>query len=256
MNMANTRQHNTARMLTHFLKRINHGEDPILLRKEANKILTTISPQDVVIAEQNLINDGYSTQIVQLLSATFMLMGIAEKQDDLKTSLPNDHILRLVMVEHDLIRCFLADLEEVTKVIVDLKYFTDVSLEFRKLAHIAQHLKAMRHHIERENDVIFPYLEKYGHISLCQVAQNDHTNIQAQMGDLFNLITSFNQIDLEEFKAYLATISGNLISITLEHLSQEDILLYPIAIGMISDATIWKKIKDICDEIGYCGVHL
>ncbi len=100
--MANTYQSSKAQTLTCFLKRINQCNNSELLRKEANQLLTNVCPSDIATAEQNLIDDGYSAQAVQLLSATFMLMGIpAEHSNDIKTKLPANaqkerHLLILI----------------------------------------------------------------------------------------------------------------------------------------------------------------
>jgi DUF438 domain-containing protein len=254
--MANTYESRQAQTLTRLLRRINEGEDPNLLRKEAHRLLTNVDPRDIATAEQNLIKDGYPVKIVQLLSATFMLMGITEEQsDNPRTSLPANHILQMVMVEHDLIRCFLGDLNDTAESIQCLSHLTDVNSEFHKLAHITEHLNAMKEHIEREDDVIFPYLRKYGRMSLCQAVQDDHTKIVSEIDKLVMLIVSFNKIRLEEFKSRLVTITGCLTAIMLEHLCQEDSILYPIALWIIDDVEIWEEIKAVCDEISYCGIH-
>lgn len=255
--MANTAESRRAQTLSRLLRRINRGDDPNLIRKEANQLLRNISPKDISAAEQNLIDDGYSVQVVQLLSATFMLMGIPEEQSaNLRTWLPVNHLLRTVMVEHDVFQCFLADLNETVEAIGCLYHLTDVSSEFRKLAHIIEHLTAMKKHIEREDDVIFPYLRKHGRISLCRAMQGDHINIRTEIDNLGSLVVLFSEVKLEQFKAGLIAASRRLWAITQEHISQEDEILYPIALRIIGDAKIWEKMKAICDEIGYCGIHL
>jgi hemerythrin-like domain-containing protein len=162
----------------------------------------------------------------------------------------------MVTAEHDLIRCFLADLNDVVEDIGDLYHLTDVSLEFRKLAHIIKHLNAMKEHIEREEDVIFPYLRKHGRISLCQAVQGDHINIETEIDNLVSLIVLFDEIRFEQFRTRLLITTRRLWAIMQEHLSQEDEILYPIALGIINDVKVWEKMKAVCDEIGYCGVHL
>lgn len=258
--MANTYQSRNAQTLTHLLKRINQGDDPKLLRKEANQLIKNVGPKDIAIAEQNLIADGYSTQAVQVLSATFVLMGMHEEQSgNPKTWLPANHILWLITVEHDLTRHFLADLNDLVEAINCLSHLTDVSSEFRKLAHITEHFKAMKEHLQREDDVIFPYLRRYGWngwISLCGVVQADHISIKNEIDNLLRLVVSFNNINFEDFKVELASITGQLYGIILQHLSQEDNILYPIALGIIKDAEVWDEMKAICDQMGYCGVHL
>ncbi|MHC4645743.1 MAG: DUF438 domain-containing protein [Planctomycetota bacterium] len=254
--MAHPAESKTSESLTRLLRRINRGEDLRLLREEAYELLPNVSPDDIAAAEQNLLDDGYSTQLVQMLSASFMLMGIEEQGPNLKGRLPANHLLRTVLAEHDVLRCLLADLKDVAEIITREHELTDVSSEFRRLTHVVEHLVAMRRHIEREDDVIFPYLEKYGRIGLCRAVQGDHIKIRAEIDNLAGLTVFFDQVRLEQFKAGLTAATRRLLALMEEHLTEEDEILYPIALGIIDDAGVWKKIKAFCDEICYCGLHL
>ena len=243
--------------LTHLLKRINQGGDPKFLRKEAIHLLPEIEPSDIAAAEQNLINAGFSAKLVQELSAVFVLMGILEEQNlNLRDQLPGGHIIRRVLAEHELARCFMEDLKTTTEVIQKKTNLTDTSVEFRKLAHIVEHLNAMEEHIEREEDIIFPFLKKHGWASICRSARSQHVYIRIATSDLIRLIGTYKKSNLKEFKARLDSITGYLYPTMAEHLFQEDYLLYPIALQVINDEELWEQLKNVCEEIGYCGVHV
>ncbi|MHC4911692.1 MAG: DUF438 domain-containing protein [Planctomycetota bacterium] len=254
--MASTHRSGKTWALAGFLKRINQGENPKLLRKEAKQLVKNVAPEDITAAEQTLIDEGYPSRIVQQLSATFILLGLhnlhREKSGD---GLPDNHILQRIMVEHDLARCFLADLNELLDDIANLKYLTDVSSEFRKLCHIVGHLSVTKEHIDREEDVIFPYLRNHAGAGLCQIAQDDHAKIRIDTDNLVALIGSVNHVRFEDFKTWLAVIVRRLSPLMLEHLSYEDELFWPVALVIIDDLKAWQKIKLLCDEIGYCGAH-
>jgi len=255
--MGKTRQTRNTLELARLLERIGNGEDTEILKKEASRLISNISPDEITLAEQCLIENGYPAQLVQQLSATFMLIGMLEgNSGSVKTNLRPNHIVRLVIAEHDMQRCFVADLEDTAKAIFEIEDLKDSSLEFRKLCHIVEHLDSMDEHIEREEDVIFPYLRKYGWNSLCRSAQNEHSYIRAAVYDLIGLVTSFKGKNSTEFKARLNSITKYLCPILREHISQEDKILYPIALEVIKDPKVWDKIKEICDDIGYCGIHM
>jgi len=241
--------------LAGLLKRINEGDDPKLLRKKAFQLAKKVEPSDIVAAEQILIDDGCSSQIAQQLSATFVLMGLHREDENSRSKLPHDHILRKIKVEHELARCFLADLNNIAEAIWDLDYLTDVSSEFRKLSHIILHLAVMKEHIDREENVIFPFLTKHGWPGLCRAAQNDHFKIRIDIDNLVELTTSINTVRLEDFKAWLIPIAKRLSVTMLEHFLYEDDLFYPISLVVIDDVNVWEAIKELCDEIGYCGAH-
>ncbi|MHC4323535.1 MAG: DUF438 domain-containing protein [Planctomycetota bacterium] len=250
--MANINRNAKTWALAGLFKRINLGEDLKQLRSEASQLAKNINPNDIAGAEQTLIDEGYPSRVVQQLSATFVLIGLhKKKKGNSANKLPDDHILRKVKAEHDLTRCYLADLNSIEETIRSLDGLTDVSSEFRNLSHVIWHLSAMKEHIEREEYIIFPYLTNSGWTGLCQTAQNEHTKIRADIDNLVELITSFNEIKFENFKTWLTTIVQRLSPIMLEHLSYEDDLLFPVSLVVIDNVKVWESMKALCDEIGY-----
>ena len=45
----------------------------------------------------------------------------------------------------------------------------------------------------------------------------------------------------------LARMSVHLLSL---------LLLWPLALVVINDPAVWDVMKSLCEEIGYCGVHV
>ena len=37
-----------------------------------------------------------------------------------------------------------------------------------------------------------------------------------------------------------------------DHIFKENNILYPTALEVIKENSVWKKMKDDCDKIGYC----
>ncbi len=249
-------QDNKTEALSRLLRRINQGIDPKILRREANSLISRVTAGDIASAEKRLVRDGYSAQLASQLSAAFILMGILEGQSiSVKNQLPANHVLRKVLAEHELIKCFLADLEDVADAISSRNELTSTCSEFMRLSHIVEHLNAIEEHIEREEDVIFPYLQKHGWTSLCRAAHSDHSYIKIAIDDLCRLVGTFEPSRSKEFKIRLNSITKYLCPTLTEHLFQEDNILFPIALEVIKDNKLWKRIKNICDDIGYCGVH-
>jgi DUF438 domain-containing protein len=255
--MERSQKENVSEVLTHLLKRINQGANPKGLRKEARQLISSVTSKDIASAEQNLINKGFTPQLAGQLSSVFVLLGILEEQSgSLKERLPASHILRKVFAEHELLLCFLADFIDVSEAIGKKRHLSDTSSEFMKLSHIVEHLNAMEEHIEREESIIFPYLKKHGWDSLCRSAHSDHVYIKIAVNDLITLIGSYKKTNLKNFKTRLNSISKYLGTTIAEHVFQEDNILYPIAIEVIDDKKVWDQIKTVCEDIGYCGVHL
>lgn len=246
-----------AQELVDILERINRGGDPKRLCQEASRLLPDIGPCELAAAEKNLVELGYSPRLVEQLSSVFVYLAMMKEQNvSLKGRLGPDHILRKVMAEHEMIRCFLADLSGVESQIQRSEEMSGLSSEFRRLVHIARHLDAMEEHIAREEDVIFPTLKHHGWSGLCRFVHTEHTYIRIAISDLIDLIQSFDPNDIETFKVRLHTAIAYLTPTIAEHLFEEDNIIYPIALELIEDSEVWERIKAVCDEIGYCGLHI
>lgn len=255
--MEKCKSHNLAEQLTGFLMKLNEGKNDRRLRQEANRLITHITPGDITRAEQRLARNGLSTKKIQQLSATFVLMGVLEgNEESLRARLSSNHILRRVMAEHEIMQCFLADLEEVAAHINQLERLGPFSYEFRRLTHIIEHLNSHQEHIAREDDVLFPALKKYGWTSLFEHIESEHIHIQMSINDLVKLIIVFDKMPFGTFKKRLMSTVRYLCPLMREHLFHEDRALFPLAISMIDDDKVWENLRRICDEIDYCGIHL
>jgi len=184
-------------------------------------------------------------------------MGVLEgREANLRERLPADHVLRIILAEHELTRCFLADLDSLVREIVAMERMTDTSMEFMRLSHVAEHLHAMLEHIEREDDVLFPALRRHGWSALAAAPGRAHERIRGHIDSLLRLLGTFRAERFDAFKQQLALLSQTLTQVILEHLHEEDNLLFPIALEVVKEPEAWQRIKRLCDEIGYCGVHI
>ena len=243
--------------LVDLFMQISKGKTHTGLRKEANRLIAQISPRDIATAESRLLKNGFSTKKIQQLSAAFMLLGSLEKnKSPLAQRLPEGHLLRKIMAEHELFRCFLVDLEDLNHRIDSLDELSDRSHEFMRLSHLAEHLNAMDEHHAREDDVLFPYLKKMGWETLCRSVESDHVYLKIAINDLVKLITEFRRIQFSVFKSRLSSLVHYLCPAMREHLFHEDQILFPLAVEMIADTRAWDNLKTICDGIDYCGIHL
>lgn len=254
--MKKCQSQSVAEELTVLLLKLNEGKNDSHTRKHANRLIARIGPNDVALAERRLIQNGLSLKKVQQLSAAFVLMGVLDNNEtDLRHRLPDGHILRKVMAEHEIIRCFLAELEEIN-VRIQQTHTAIPADEIMQLAHVAEHLNAMEEHVERENDVLFPALKEHGWQSLFGRIQNDHLYLKMTVNDLIKLAVVAERIAPAVFKTRLAGTVRFLCPMMREHLFHEDKVLFPLAVAMVSDKKFWHHLKRVCSEIGYCGVHL
>jgi DUF438 domain-containing protein len=250
--MAKTYHNSNQWALAGLFKRINLGDGLKQLRSEASHLAGKVNSKDIAAAQQILINEGHSPDIVEKISSAFILLGLRSKKlESAENNLSDNHILDRIFAEHAMIRCDVSDLLLVSKQIDRLDTLTDISSEFRQLSRIVQRLIESKRQIDREDDLIFPYLEKYGWQGLCRTARAEHHSIKKEIDNLTVLVTGFNTIGPKDFKAWLQMVVRRFCPLLLNHLRFEQEVLWPIALVLIDDPDMWKRIRTLANEFEY-----
>lgn len=241
-----------ARRLADILGRVRNGEDPAKIREESRQLLSTLRLSDISKAHKYLLGSGISLEQLRTLVYAFASI-LGDQFALLRANLSANHPVRRIIAEHEMFECFLADLTEANYQLQDVQGLTDLSSEYRNLVHIAGHLQAIDIHNQREDDLVFPALENYSCRAICAVLQKAHGRIKNMVGNLTMTVNNFRHFEPEQFKIQINAISCAIVPIVREHIFQEDNILYPVALDVIENDGIWQRIKQLGDEMGYCG---
>lgn len=243
-----------ADFLKGLLERINEGVSASDLRGENTAVLENIRPSDLAVAEQRMLDSGCSVAILRKNQRRYVDL-VGDQLHRLWTSLPYNHIVRRILAEHEIYQCLLSDLKEVNDLIQQKDFITDTSAEFRRLAHISQHLAASREHSEYEEDILYPELRKHSLGYLIRAMKSDHAYIKFAINSLVKLLDDFEGLDLQEFKVRLESVVGFVLNSIREHIFVENYIVLPLSVEIIKDDNVWRRMKRLCDEMGYCGIH-
>jgi DUF438 domain-containing protein len=237
--------------LTSILRRLNEGEDPQAVRAEAKELLATIGPEDLALAEQNLIEEGLSLEDLQGLCPIHLEV-LGEQLQQMRARLPQGHVVSTLIHEHDAILSFLDMLQQESEAVGRLSAYPGPTPEFQKLAHIAEHLVETERHHQREEDVLFPELEKRGMQGPPAVMREEHRQLRPRKRELKELVENADRHEFGDFKLRLKTLAGFIVPTLREHIYKENNILYPAALQIIEDDRVWQRLKGECDAIGYC----
>lgn len=239
------------KQLTQILKCLNSGENPAKVKQEAKEFLATVSPAELSVAEQTLVDEGLSTADLQNL-CTIHLEMLSDQVEKMKSQLPPEHVISTLVSEHESILGFLDTLEIINKHLQQMTGYDSGCEEFGKLSHIAEHLLAAELHYQREEDILFPELEQRGVYGPPAVMKEEHTQLRAQKKGLKKLVENVSTTDFNEIKKQLDEIVRFIVPTLREHIFKENNILYPAALQVIRDKSVWEALKNECDKVGYC----
>lgn len=168
-------------------------------------------------------------------------------------SLPEGHVVRTLMVEHTHIRRILDSLEAGAAALAARA--GDVHVIARKMREGGEKLAAAEPHHVREEHVLFAELEARGVFGPPQVMTAEHVELRRMKHAVIDTATALAGGDESARMAAVEAARAVVTNLRM-HIAKENGILYPLALGVIRDDSVWQDMRRRCDAIGYCCTAL
>jgi len=173
-------------------------------------------------------------------------------ENEFYLSLPEGHVIRTLMEEHQVILKFCIALEELTKDLLKINSLDKAQEIIANMQYISGHLlRTERHHI-REEHTFIRRLVSFAEFEPSLEIRRQHDKLGVQKRTLERTIYSVYTTPFEDFKKDIKKASYKLVQSLKNHVDIEDNVLYPQAVKLITDDERWNKMKEEADNIGYC----
>jgi DUF438 domain-containing protein len=237
--------------LTCLLERLEKGEDPLRVKADAKPFLKTATLSDLITTMQILLKKETLVKGVQRLCSNYMTL-IDDQTVLIRANLPAGHVIKTLIDEHETFLCFLDDLDFVNQSIQRMDDYLPSREEYRRLNHIAEQLIGADLHHKREENILFPEMEKRGLNAPLAAIRKEHEEITRYKNRLLYLARNAADMDFLSFAAQLNEIVYALVPMFREHILKVNNILFPIALSVIDDNDVWLRLKIDCDKVGYC----
>lgn len=219
-------------VLKNIIMQLHKGASIEEVRKSAEKILRELTPAEISEVEQELINEGLPREEIHKLCDIHL--SLFKEAIEKNISPPKWHPVYILMEEHKILLKFSRQLKD----------FLRNGRKFDEIKNIIHHFKESDKHYLREENVLFPYLEKHGISEPPAIMWMEHDKIREVKKRIYKAFEEENFDALKE-DAFL------LEEILSSHFYKENKILFPTALKVIGEEK-WKEIRKQFDEIGYC----
>ena len=164
--------------------------------------------------------------------------------------LPEGHIIKTMVKEHEHILAMLDELQEITLQLSDDDQNNSIVFMNRANELAVKIIGAEPHH-QREEQVLFPAIEEVGISGPTQVMRMEHEVMREMKHDLKSETENIDvnwSVRVEKVSQLILELCSTL----RQHIDKENNILYPMALQSITDVAKWEEMKVRCDEIGYC----
>jgi len=242
---------NKKRMLREIISQLHAGIPPQEVKERFKQFLEGVSSEEIAKIEQELVNEGMPREELQRLCDVHLAV-FSEQLEKQQLKVPPEHPLGILMEEHKILLQLLEKLNTMVNSVQQAEDVRYVSEDIIQLKRIAEDFLDAENHYLREENVLFPTLEKHRIIEPPAIMWMEHNQLRDKKKQLYNLTENYNAISFQDFKKQLGETAVSLNSILSSHIFKENTILYPTALQVVTEQE-WRDARREFDEIGYCS---
>ena len=237
--------------LKSLIRRLHDGADVEKLKKEFKEVIAEAAGTEIGQLEEELIKEGVSRDEVHRL-CDLHLEVFKESLGKAGVATSPGHPIHILMEEHRAIQELVDERRNIAKGLLEASDPASIGERTKKLNHVAEQLETSEKHYQREENILFPYLEKHGVTEPPAIMWMEHDKIRGLRKNIRRLSDTRQNMSLQEFAKQLHELSTSVSEMISKHFYKENNILFPTALKVIPEDE-WKDIREQFDEIGYCS---
>ena len=233
-----------------LIRELHSGVSPDDIKERFKEVLKDIDPIEIAQAEEQLIDEGLPREEIQRLCELHLAV-FRESLERQQPEVPPGHPIHILLKEHELVKGFVTTMSALLPMVEGSIDLQGIQSELSKTEELLGHLKEYNKHKIREENCLFPYLEKHGVTQPPAIMWSEHDEQRARIKEAGNILENKGSLTFEELKRGLLPHLSGLTAIIPDHFYKEENILFPAALRLIGDEE-WREIKASMDDLGYC----
>ncbi len=221
--------------LKEILRRLHAGESTRKLKEAFRDAVGSVSPQEIAQIEEELVREGLPREELTKLCDLHLAL-FEDSLAGAEISTPPWHPLHILIAEH---REMLA---MANRLATRARQGIHTPEDRQEVEELVKHFMASESHYLREENVLFPYLERHGIVEPPRMMWTEHDRIR----DLKKAVVEEAQGGKNLAEAAIA-----LSEMLASHFLKENRILFPTGLRVIPEGE-WPEIRRQFDGIGYC----
>jgi PAS domain S-box-containing protein len=236
-------------ILKKLIRDLHQGTDPDQVKDEFKASLADATAVEIAQAEEELIREGMPAEEIHRF-CEIHLAAFREALEDAGPLASPGHPVHILAEEHKMLLQFAAELSSIAQGLRGAASVGDYT--YSDLEAVVASLRGSESHYVREENVLFPYLERHGITQPPAIMWMEHDQIREVEKSLYGLLDEHEGLQFGEFTTRLDTVSTALAELLTSHFQKENSVLFPTALRVLS-AEEWPDVRQQFDELGYCS---
>ena len=238
-------------LLKHMILQLHEGKAPEVVKKRLMELMSKIPYGDVVEVEQELISEGLpETEVLRLCDIHTMVL---EDSIDLSGMqiVPPGHPVDTFKKENRELESVVRKLNELFDKLDELYAGIGPVAYINRIKSLFNSLMDVDKHYRRKENLLFPFLEKYGITGPPKVMWGKHDETRGLLKNAFESLSEHGYVDPGQMKSIIDIHLRPAAKAVTDMIMKEEEILLPMTMDKLTDAD-WYDIYRQTNEIGYC----
>ncbi len=234
---------NKEEFLKGLIRRLHEAPDKVEnIREDFVRVVRELTPVEIAQVEQKLVEEGMPPESIQLM-CNIHLDVFKEALDEDSIDVGSWHPLHILIEEH---RDILNRTKELRDLAGKISAGNCDGEDIRRLQSSIQYLDRVEAYFSKEENVLFPYLERHDLVQPPAIMWKEHDDVRKLRKKMKIEYENLKNGEPNEINE-LAIAIGELFT---NHIYKEHKILFPSALKLLSKNE-WESIRVEFDEIGY-----
>jgi uncharacterized protein len=232
------------------IRQLHAGVPPEQVKEKFRSVFEGTDSLEIAKIEEELAKEGMKRTEMRKLCDVHMAIfreQIEKQNPNLKPNQP----ISILMEEHKIMTKMAEDLMSYANKMLKISDIRYVAEDIHQVEHLMGDFADSEKHYLREENVLFPMLEKHGVTEPPSIMWIEHDEIRALKKKLQALIKNVNPANFGTFKQELWDTAKELGALLPSHFYKENNVLFPAALSVITEQE-WVEVRSEFDAIGYC----
>ncbi|MEM3873881.1 MAG: DUF438 domain-containing protein [Candidatus Bathyarchaeia archaeon] len=238
------------KVLKEILRQLHAGIPPEQVKERFRQFLEGVSSLEIAKIEQELVSEGVSREELQRLCDVHLAI-FKEHLEKQRVEVAPASPIGILLEEHKMIQQIAERLGVLAEKMQKAESQDAATVELSQLRHVVDELLDAEKHYLREENALFPVLEKHGISEPPAIMWMEHNQLREKKKQLKALIENAAKMDFPDFKRQLSELAKVVSDMLNSHIYKENNILFPAALRVVTEHE-WTSIMEDFDEIGYC----
>jgi PAS domain S-box-containing protein len=236
--------------LKEILRQLHAGVPPEQVKERFRQFLEGVSSLEIAKIEQELVAEGVSREELQRLCDVHLAI-FKEQLEKQRVEVAPASPINILLEEHKMLQQIAEKLGILAEKVQGAESLDAVNEELMQLRYIADELLDAEKHYLREENALFPVLERHGISEPPAIMWMEHNQLREKKKQLKALIENTAKMGFSDFKRQLGELAKAVADMLNSHIYKENNILFPAAQRVVTEQE-WTAVREDFDEIGYC----